>query len=1219
MANIINYLENLMRNNVGVFTTEKDYSVKNITPYYNRLSLVIGCSRVGVPNLPILIISPENCDEIFGKTDYHLERRGSFFQRTIKDMLTQSPVIAINIRDWDNDLDKYEWINISTSSDNQNSNIRSNSIQDFYNTSDGFWKRSTDDFLDVVKNNIPNWNTNPLNFVNQKDKPCSLLIFKSTLGGFDIPVDIWYNGKYPSYLHPKDYISDYMVQVIAIEGEWNNYEELSNTLEYGKYFDKSGVKVEYLEEFLRIPTVKTIKRWNGSLIPYMLDKYNNDIFIQTIINDDVNETGILCAYNSEIIEDVESKNGLIDLLGDNLTKDKKPQIDFLSYKRYMTDFLILEETLLDSPNNAFGNDTFNFKGRTQIYSEGFVSGVKLKKHIISSTSTVEVRPFDTFDDNESYGVINGVVVPITSDMNDFLALNNILVPNSHRPYLIVLTMNGIEFRLGNLTDIESNLFLPQIDATKEIVLAYYELIQDNNGNYYDKLFPIVLDSVNGYISPFRVSNENISKISFKPTNYNWIQEIYFEDTLSPNPQDYNQQRLYHLWYWLSINIKQNESLVIDSNGDKQVVKWIEQGNDSIGRYIKIAVNDSTSNIYDSSTSGNISYYMKDIELLSKNKKWNYNKPPLSFGTNGIIGYESIITDNYLNGLINSGDPFFWSLSEESNVSFIYDNTINQNIIVLNDGDFNNLYSQRKVVIDGSTYNDGIFNILEMITYKGLPAIVVQESVIFEESVKNINIYDATFPYIINLYNNGYQTAIVEIWDGSPEELYERLIKKKDNNAVWAKTLEIKNVIDANTIVVQWDRYVDKLEKGYFLLSNSKAITDDINEKCRNWTRIIDLQKLNDTDLLIITDSAIKYRMVENVMETDILKPLHEWISTLDFKVLKGFTVRNEVFPDGTEEKLNSIMNLFAKGTKMFEALTNDKLEWRYLIDSFGIGLTTNSKQQLVDLVQKKQFALGLINTPSIKSFKKDGSKYTTNGMFDTVKFLNGGDRKNNIGSAYSLANNASNSVYLAPWVSVFENGRFHIVPPASHVGQLFMAKHNKASGNIWDAVAGIIDSKITTINGLEERFSDDDLNNLNNYGITTLANFQNITFYVFNEKTAYNVNGSVLNFTHNREALIEVELSLYKALAELQWEFIVKNNNKTKIDIENVANDICDFYLQSNAISNYRNEFIIDNELIDAQIGLLNTYIELNGVLQTIILRVSVLPTGGISIGVGLG
>ena len=155
-------------------------------------------------------------------------------------MLRQSPVIAINIRDWDNDLDKYEWINISTSSDNQNSNIRSNSIQDFYNTSDGFWKRSTDDFLDVVKNNIPNWNTNPLNFVNQKDKPCSLLIFKSTLGGFDIPVDIWYDGKYPSYLHPKDYVSDYMVQVIAIEGEWNNYEQLSNTLEYGKYFDKNN-------------------------------------------------------------------------------------------------------------------------------------------------------------------------------------------------------------------------------------------------------------------------------------------------------------------------------------------------------------------------------------------------------------------------------------------------------------------------------------------------------------------------------------------------------------------------------------------------------------------------------------------------------------------------------------------------------------------------------------------------------------------------------------------------------------------------------------------------------------------------------------------------------------------------------------------------------------------------------------------------------------------
>ena len=36
-----------------------------------------------------------------------------------------------------------------------------------------------------------------------------------------------------------------------------------------------------------------------------------------------------------------------------------------------------------------------------------------------------------------------------------------------------------------------------------------------------------------------------------------------------------------------------------------------------------------------------------------------------------------------------------------------------------------------------------------------------------------------------------------------------------------------------------------------------------------------------------------------------------------------------------------------------------------------------------------------------------------------------------------------------------------------------------------------------------------------------LTNYNNQTFYLFNEKTANNVNGSVLNYIHNRESLIE--------------------------------------------------------------------------------------------------
>lgn len=1181
----LNYLETLLRNNPGIFLSEKDYSQYRITPFFNRITLVIGSSKVGAPNLPILLISPENAIDVFGDIDTTLERKGSYFHRTIQDMLSVSPVIALNIRDHDRDLDKYNWINISTSSDNLNSNTRSNSIIDFYNTNDGFWRRDTDEFLSIVKNNLESAKTNPLNFVNQKDKPCSLLLFKSNKGGFDIPVEEWYNGNHPDYLYGKDYISEYMIEVIAIEGEWNNYIELSKDIKYSKFFTKEGIKTEYLEEFLKLPNINTLKRWNCSLIPYMLDKYGNDMFIQTVINNDVNETGIFCSYDVDIIDDGnEIPNKYLDILGDNLTKNKKPQIDFLSYKRYATDFLVLEETLLDSPNNSFGNHLFNFKGRTQIYSEGYVHGVSLKKILSSSTSSLEIRPFETYDD-ESYGIINGVKIPITNEINDYLDLDKILDADTHISYVILLTDTGIQFRLGKKRTNNIDLFLPIINPVKEIVLGYYEFIADSNKNITSKLYPVTIDS-NGFISPF------IDKINIVGTSYDWMQEIFFDD-INNNYNDYNQNRIYHLWYWLSLNLKEKSSLIIDINGNKQPISWIEQGKRDNGRFLRFAV-DKSSNI--DIDLNNLAFYIKDLEFLSKNKKWDYNKPPLSFGTNGIVGFESIIKENYLNGFINSGDPFFWSFSEEENVEFFYDAINNQNLIIIEN--YSNIYNRRKVVVENSIYNDGIFNCLAITTYKDSYAIVVSESVV-NEKVDYITFYDASKPYIINLYDNGYTTAIVEIWNGSPEELYMRLKKKKDVNAVWSKTLEVKSIVEENKIIVDYSRYASKLEKGYFLLSK--------NNEFRNWTRIIDLQRLNDTELLITCNNAILFNMVENTIETNILKPLYTWIETLDFKVLNGFKARSEVFPDGTDNRLKEILSLL-NNTKMAKSLTTDKFDYRYLVDSYGGGLYPNSKQELSDLSRNKIFCLGFINTPSIKTFKKDGSKYTTNNMFDTNKLLSGGDRKNNIGDSFSLASNASHSVYLAPWVSVYENNRYYIVPPSSHIVQIFMDKHNKVDGEINSVVAGIMNSKIPTIDGLEERFSDDDLNNLNSFGITAISNYDNQTFYLFNEKTAYNVNGSVLNYTHNRETLIELELSLYKALNEIQWQFIT---DKTKKDIINVANEICKYYNEINYIGNYKNTFV---PYTDSQLGVLYTEVELSGTLQTLILNISVLKTGGLSI-----
>ena len=1204
------YLEILKRRNPGVYIEERDFSIYNITRFFNRFTLVIGVSKQGPVNLPVLVVSPENFEQIFGKQDYLLERRGSYFHRTVKDMLSQGPVICLNLRLFDSFQDKYNWQTLSTASDIFNAQKRSNPICDFYNINDGFWRRSSSQLNEVAKNNLPDADLKPLSFVNQGTKPVSILAFKSNIKGFNVPVEDWYGvNKHPEYLHPKDYISDFMIQVHAIEGEWTNYPELSVNPKWSEFFDRTGIKKDKLDKFYSQDGVRVLKKWQCCLIPYFRDKNGNDMYIESTINDDINETGIMCAYDTDVVEQ-DFRNGKIDINGDNLTNNKIPEIDFLSYKKYLTDFLVLSETLLDTEGNAFGHQDFNASGRTEIHAEGYVHNVKLKPLIISSTTTVEVRPFDA--SNDAYGIINGKKIFIDSGIGTILALHETVSIGNHVAFLVVLTDQGIDFRLGDENPLDQDLYLPHIDGSKELVLGYYEIEQDLLGNYNANYFPIIIDS-NGFVNPFRngTSLPTDKMVSFNDTGYNWIQEIVFEDIKKLNPQDYKQQRIYHLWYWLSNNIIEGTSLVIDSNESKQLVKWVEQGSDNNDRWMKIAINDKTADIAYSGTNGVIAYYMEDIEFLAKNDVWKQSLPPLFFSTSGIIGYDSFIKEAYLSGEINSGDPFFWGISEEFNVTFKFDPILNQNLIIVPDIIASNLYYQKKVIIENSIHNNGIWNFLNVIPYgtNNQSAIIVQERVI-EEEVPHIRIFDADIPLIINLYTkNGETYGLVEKWDGEPEELYRRL-KEKEKEAQWAKTLEIERFIDSNKVVVDWERYADKIELDYFLLGNNKNITEDGNERTRNWTRVINLQRLNDTELMVETDAPIKYREFDGDAQTDILRPIHEWVQTLDFKTLAPFIPRKDVFPDGTEEKQNEILNLVAKGTKIHSSLAHDKMEWRYLIDSFGNGLIPNSKYQLAQLTESKQFALGFINAPSIKQFRKDGTKFTTGGSFDTKKLLSGGDRKNNTGSGYSLTDVATtHSAYLAPYVSVNEKGRFFNIPPASHVGQLYMSKHNNKNVLPWDVLAGIQFSRMTTIVGVEEKFTEDELNDLNDFGITTIHNYKNSIFYLNNQRTAVKEN-SVLRFTHNREALIELELSMYKGLEQYQWQFF---GNDLKERIESTANDICEYYKVNNGISTYRNEFIATNEMIDAQIGVINTYVEMTGVMETIILQLSVLRTGGIS------
>jgi hypothetical protein len=102
----------------GIFIEEFDKSIietpQSVDPLVN---LVIGVSKKGPVNTPVKVSTLSEFQAIYGEIDRNLERRGSFFHRTVEKMLESSPVYAMNLLLTNDNLDRAEYQSISTSSD----------------------------------------------------------------------------------------------------------------------------------------------------------------------------------------------------------------------------------------------------------------------------------------------------------------------------------------------------------------------------------------------------------------------------------------------------------------------------------------------------------------------------------------------------------------------------------------------------------------------------------------------------------------------------------------------------------------------------------------------------------------------------------------------------------------------------------------------------------------------------------------------------------------------------------------------------------------------------------------------------------------------------------------------------------------------------------------------------------------------------------------------
>lgn len=421
----------------GTYRFERDLSTLSsgvATEAYSNLRLIVGFSKKGPFNSVQLITSASQFIKLYGNIDRSLEKRGSYFHRSALVALNAGPILCLNLLNLDPETDQVMHRSISTNIKKSNRDICTIPYQTVFNT-DKFWFLSSESYLDSVQsfdNEVTNSN-NVLNFTNVGNKPISVIVKKASeknTKGYEVTLNEWYGAEnVPEYLNGTSFVSDYMVEVYVVGGDFgpemekvnkeatgnvgediiptykytnkcadvyedetgaiHPYKRFASDITYQEYFDRYGFKADKLNKFLSLPSVNVIATYVGSLIPNFTNKLNQNIWIEDIINSDSLVTGLLCSEDINMIEsaviDEESGfvNEAIDIIGHNFHLiDDELDANFLSYAFSLERF----EELNDANSE---NESLTYKGNIDIHK-------KSDKWYISDNGT----PLNLDADNE---------------------------------------------------------------------------------------------------------------------------------------------------------------------------------------------------------------------------------------------------------------------------------------------------------------------------------------------------------------------------------------------------------------------------------------------------------------------------------------------------------------------------------------------------------------------------------------------------------------------------------------------------------------------------------------------------------------------------------------------------------------------------------------------------------------------------------------------------
>jgi hypothetical protein len=200
-------------------------------------------------------------------------------------------------------------------------------------------------------------------------------------------------------------------------------------------------------------------------------------------------------------------------------------------------------------------------------------------------------------------------------------------------------------------------------------------------------------------------------------------------------------------------------------------------------------------------------------------------------------------------------------------------------------------------------------------------------------------------------------------------------------------------------------------------------------------------------------------------------------------------------------------------------------------------------------------------------------------------------------------------------LNIRENGTNVSVPPAAHISNLFIDKYNLALP--YSIVAGPRRGVVTGqgLVGVEYAFDRTDLDSIEPFGYNAILNKRGFGLVINANQTAQQTVKSALSQVHVRELLIYIQDGIEAILKNYRWEF---NTAQNRLEIKTLSDNFLSQILSDGGVYDFQNIMDSSNnttEVIDNNIGILDTYIEPVRGMGILVHRTTILKTGAIATG----